>query len=146
MFSVLAARANLGRVVRQHRPAAFAAGDHRLAEHAAHQRPAASSTARASPHARALAYLLERFRARLNGFDHRAFADFIAKAGRLEILDDGLLAAFLLRGIDGKIRPFVNSLQCSTIDRQTNQRMPITRDDVSGGEKSVRRAWPRPAW
>jgi hypothetical protein len=38
--------------------------------------------------------LLKSFRARLNGLEHGAFANLIAQAGRLEVLDDRLFSGF----------------------------------------------------
>jgi hypothetical protein len=40
--------------------------------------------------------LLKRLGAALNCFDHGAFADLVAEAGRLEIFDDRLLSGFPL--------------------------------------------------
>ncbi len=95
LLGVLATRAHLGRSGREDRPAAVRAVDDRFAQHAADQRSAAPATARPGTDAGALADLLEGFRAGLDRFDHRAFTDFVADAGRLEVLNDRLLACFL---------------------------------------------------
>ncbi len=95
LLGVLATRAHLGRSGREDRPAAVRAVDDRFAQHAADQRSAAPAAARPGTDAGALADLLEGFRAGLDRFDHRAFTDFVADAGRLEVLNDRLLACFL---------------------------------------------------
>jgi hypothetical protein len=38
--------------------------------------------------------LLESFGARLDGLEHRAFANLVAQAGRFEVLDDRLFSGF----------------------------------------------------
>jgi hypothetical protein len=63
---------------RKDRPAAVFATYHRLTEHAPNQRTATSAAAGPGAHAGAFADLLEGFRAGLNRFDHRAFADLVA--------------------------------------------------------------------
>ena len=95
LLCIFAARADLRGSVGQHRPTTVRAADHRFSEHASHQGAAASAAARAGADAGAPAYLFERFRAGLNRFHHSAFANFVAKACRFEILDDGLLSSFL---------------------------------------------------
>ena len=42
-----------------------------------------------------LAHVSESLGARLNGFANRSFADLVADAGGLQILNDGLLPGFL---------------------------------------------------
>ena len=76
-------------------PAAFVTIRHRLAQHAAHHRTTAPTAAWAGTNAGASAHIGESFRARLNGFEDRTFADLVTKASRLEILNDGLLSGFL---------------------------------------------------
>ena len=103
LFRSLAARADLGRDVGQDRPAAVVTLGHRLAQHAAHQRAAAPAAAGAGADAGAFADLLESFRAALNRLEHGAFADLVAQACRLEILDDRLGFGVLLGWVDGAI-------------------------------------------
>ena len=83
LLRVLAAWANLGRSRHQHRPAAFVAGDDGLAQHAPDHRAAAAAAAGTGADSGELAYLLEGFRAALNGFEHGAFADLVAQASGL---------------------------------------------------------------
>ena len=106
MFRVLAARTQLRGRVGQNRPVALWATDHRLSEHASHQRAAASTTARTGAHTGALAYLFEGFGARLNSFDNRAFADLVAQACGFKIFDDRLLSSFLFQFVDGEYLAF----------------------------------------
>jgi hypothetical protein len=47
--------------------------------------------------------LLKSFGAGVDRFKHRPLADFIAKAGGLEILYDRLFSGFLRRIVDGKL-------------------------------------------
>jgi hypothetical protein len=50
--------------------------------------------------------LLEGLGAGLDGFAHGAFANFIAQAGRLKVIDDRLLSGFLFQLVDGEV-PFL---------------------------------------
>jgi hypothetical protein len=95
LLSVLATRAHLGRSGCEDRPAAVSAVDNRFSQHAADQRSTAPATARTGADACALAHLLEGLRAALDRFDHRAFTDFVADAGGLEVLNHRLLSCFL---------------------------------------------------
>jgi hypothetical protein len=72
------------------------ATDHRLAQHSSNHCTAASAAAGAGTDSRAFAYLLEGLGPSLNGFEHRAFADLVAQAGRFEIFDNRLRFGFLL--------------------------------------------------
>jgi hypothetical protein len=69
---------------------------HRLAQHAPYHRTTAPAAAWTGTDTGASAHVGKSFRARLNGFEDRAFADFVTKASRLQILNDGLLSGFLL--------------------------------------------------
>ena len=82
------------------RPTAFAAWDHRFAEHAAYQRAAASAAAGAGADAGALADLFKSLGAGLDRFEHGSFADFVAQASRFEIFNDRLRFGFLFRWVD----------------------------------------------
>jgi hypothetical protein len=82
------------------RPGALAAADHRFAEHAAHQRAAASAAAGAGADAGAFADLFKILGAGLNGFEHGSFANFVAQASRFEIFNDRLCFGVLFRWID----------------------------------------------
>jgi hypothetical protein len=82
------------------RPGAFAASDHRFAEHAAHQRAAASAAAGAGADAGAFADLFKSFGAGLDGLEHGPFADFVAQASRFEIFNDRLGLGVLFRWVD----------------------------------------------
>lgn len=95
LLGIFAARADLRGSVGDHGPATLWAGDDRLSQHAANQGAAPPAAAGAGADAGASAHLLERFRAGLNRFHHSAFANFVAKACRFEILDDRLLSSFL---------------------------------------------------
>lgn len=94
LLGVFTTGASRRRDRRQYRPAAILAVLHRLTQHAAHQRAAASAAAGTGADTGAFAHLLEGFRAGLNGFRHGAFADFIAQAGRFEIFNNRLLSRF----------------------------------------------------
>jgi len=94
LLGVLATRAEFLRRTRQDRPAAIFAIHHRLAQHASHERAAASTAAGAGADSGALADLLEGFGAGLDGFGHGAFADLVADAGGFEVFDDRLLSGF----------------------------------------------------
>ncbi len=109
LFRVLAAWAHLRGSVSQNGPAAVGAADHRLSEHSSNQRAAATTAARTGAHAGAFAYLLERLSAGLNSFDYSAFADLVAQAGGLEILDDRLLSGFLFQFVDGEYLPLLRN-------------------------------------
>jgi hypothetical protein len=50
--------------------------------------------------------LLEGLSPSLDGFADGAFANFIAQAGRLEVVDDCLLSGFLFQLVDGEV-PFL---------------------------------------
>ena len=71
---------------RQDRPAAFVAVDDGIAQHASDHRAAAPAAAGAGADSGAFAYLLKRFGAALNGFEHGAFADLVAQIGKGDIL------------------------------------------------------------
>jgi hypothetical protein len=75
-------------------PAAVLATHYGFAQHASDHRAAAPAAARTRANSGAFAYLLKSFRARLNGLEHGAFANLIAQAGRLEVLDDRLFSGF----------------------------------------------------
>ena len=94
LLGVLAARADWRRSARKDRPAAVTAVDDWFSQHAADQRSAAPAAARTGADAGALADLLEGLCAGLDRFDHGAFTDFVADAGRLEVLNDRLLSCF----------------------------------------------------
>ena len=94
LLGILAARTDWRRSGREDRPATVSAVDDRFSQHATDQRAAAPAAARTRADAGALADLLEGFRAGLDRFDHRAFTDLVADAGRLEVLNDRLLARF----------------------------------------------------
>ena len=79
----------------QNGPAAFVAVRHRVAQHAAHHRTTATAAAWTGTDPRASAHVSESLGARLNGFENRSFADLVAEAGGLQILNDGLLSGFL---------------------------------------------------
>jgi hypothetical protein len=87
LFGVFAAWAGCAG---QDRPSAIGARRYRLAEHAAHQRTAAPAAARAGADAGAFANLLEILGAALDRFDDRAFANLIAQASWLKVLNDRL--------------------------------------------------------
>ena len=83
LLCILTTRTNLRRSCRQDRPAAFVAGDDGLAEHASDHGAAATAATGAAADSGELAYLFESLGAPLNGFEHGAFADFIAQASGL---------------------------------------------------------------
>jgi hypothetical protein len=96
LLGILTAWAHLRRSRHQNRPAAFVAADHGLTQHSSNHCSAASAAAGAGADSSAFAYLLEGLGPSLNSFEHRAFADLVAQAGRFEIFDNRLRSGFLL--------------------------------------------------
>ena len=105
LFRILAARAHLRCVIGQNGPAAFRAIYHRLTQHPSNQRAATPAAAGTGPDPGAFAHLFECLCAGLDRFDHSAFADLVAKAGRFEILDDRPLSSFPFQFVDGEYLP-----------------------------------------
>ena len=68
---------------------------HRLSQHPSNHRAAAPAAAGAGANAGAFAYLLEGLSPSLDGFEHGAFANLVAEAGRFEVLDDRLRSGSL---------------------------------------------------
>lgn len=68
---------------------------HWLAQHAAHHRTTATAAAWTGTDTGASAHISESFGAGLDGFQNRSFADLVAEARGLQILNDGLLSGFL---------------------------------------------------
>ena len=112
-------------------PTTLVATNHRLPQHPTNHRAAASTAARSGADSRAFADLLEGLGARLDGFQHRAFADFVAETGWLEVFNDGPLSCFLVQLVDGKPRTFEFQIECSRKLRAYHF-VPITSEEVRG--------------
>lgn len=98
---VLAAWTNLRGSRNQDRPAAFVTADDGLAQHAPDHRATAPAAAGTGADSGAFADLLEGFRAGPNRFEHGAFADLVAQASGLQILDDRLFFGVSFQLVDG---------------------------------------------
>ena len=79
---------------RKDRPATLVAADDGLSQHPSNHRAATFAAAWPRADSGAFAYLLEGLSAGANGFEHGAFADLVAQAGRFEVFDDRLLSGF----------------------------------------------------
>jgi hypothetical protein len=95
LLGILAARADLRGRSCKHRPTTIVAIDHGLSQHPSNHRAAAPAAARTGADAGALAHLLEGLSSSLDGFEHGAFADLVAQAGRFEVFDDRLRPGLL---------------------------------------------------
>jgi hypothetical protein len=94
LFGVFTARAERSY---EDGPAAILTIGHRFSQQAAHQRAAAPAAAWSCSDAGAFADLLKGLRAGVNRFEHGAFTDLVANAGRFEILDNGFCFRLLFR-------------------------------------------------
>jgi hypothetical protein len=84
--------------------------------------------------------LLEGFRAGSNRFEHGAFADLVAQAGRLQILDDRLFFGFSFQLVDGA--PLEKKI--SFIVSLTQRGGAATKDEQTFQHESPNAAKPQP--
>lgn len=92
LLGILTARADLRGQGCKDGPATIVTTDHGLSQHPSNHRAAAPAAARTGADTGAFAHLLEGLSPSLDGFEHGAFADLVAQAGRFEVFDDRLLS------------------------------------------------------